>query len=88
MSYTEFTRTISSIVRMGEPCTESVPALLGAAHYAMGDPAPDIALCANCRGDTDTTAARARYIRGAHRGLARPSRGLALARRPFEQSGT
>lgn len=64
----EFTSTISSIVGTGEPCTESVPAAIAAAHYAKGDPALAIELCANARGDTDTTAAMAGGICGAFSG--------------------
>jgi ADP-ribosylglycohydrolase/sugar/nucleoside kinase (ribokinase family) len=64
----EFTRTISVVVGTGEPCTESVPAALAAAHYAKGDPAFAIELCANSRGDTDTTAAMAGGICGAFMG--------------------
>lgn len=64
----EFTRTISTVVGTGEPCTESVPAALAAAHFAKGDPALAIELCANARGDTDTTAAMAGGICGAYKG--------------------
>ena len=67
----EFTRTISSVVGTGEPCTESVPAALAAAHFAQGDPALAIELCANARGDTDTTAAMAGGICGAFSGWRR-----------------
>lgn len=64
----EFTTTLSEIVGTGEPCTESVPAAIAAAHYAKGNPALAIELCANSRGDTDTTAAMAGAICGAYRG--------------------
>jgi len=64
----EFARTISVVVGTGEPCTESVPAAIAAAHFAKGDPALAIELCANSRGDTDTTAAMAGGICGAYRG--------------------
>lgn len=63
-----FTRDISTIVGTGEPCTESVPAAIAAAHFAKGDPALAIELCANSRGDTDTTAAMAGGICGAYLG--------------------
>ncbi len=66
----EFTETISRVVGTGEPCTESVPAAIAAAHFAKGDPAFAIELCANSRGDTDTTAAMAGGICGAYRGYA------------------
>jgi ADP-ribosylglycohydrolase/sugar/nucleoside kinase (ribokinase family) len=61
----EFTETISLVVGTGEPCTESVPAAIAAAHFARGNPALAIELCANARGDTDTTAAMAGGICGA-----------------------
>ncbi len=64
----EFTETISLVVGTGEPCTESVPAAIAAAHYARGNPALAIELCANARGDTDTTAAMAGGICGAFMG--------------------
>lgn len=64
----EFTTTLSETVGTGEPCTESVPAAIACAHYAKGDPALAIELCANSRGDTDTTAAMAGAICGAYRG--------------------
>lgn len=64
----EFTETISLVVGTGEPCTESVPAAIAAAHYAKGNPALAIELCANARGDTDTTAAMAGGICGAFAG--------------------
>jgi ADP-ribosylglycohydrolase/sugar/nucleoside kinase (ribokinase family) len=64
----EFAHTISVVVGTGEPCTESVPAAIAAAHFAKGDPALAIELCANARGDTDTTAAMAGGICGAYRG--------------------
>jgi len=64
----EFTETISLVVGTGEPCTESVPAAIAAAHFARGNPALAIELCANARGDTDTTAAMAGGICGAFAG--------------------
>lgn len=64
----EFTTTISRVVGTGEPCTESVPAAIAAAHFARGNPALAIELCANARGDTDTTAAMAGGICGAYAG--------------------
>lgn len=64
----EFTETISLVVGTGEPCTESVPAAIAAAHFARGNPALAIELCANSRGDTDTTAAMAGGICGAFAG--------------------
>lgn len=66
----EFTTTLSEVVGTGEPCTESVPAAIAAAHFANGDPALAIELCANSRGDTDTTAAMAGAICGAYSGHA------------------
>jgi ADP-ribosylglycohydrolase/sugar/nucleoside kinase (ribokinase family) len=65
----EFTETISLVVGTGEPCTESVPAAIAAAHFAGGNPALAIELCANSRGDTDTTAAMAGGICGAFAGF-------------------
>lgn len=64
----EFARTISLVVGTGEPCTESVPAAIAAAHFAKGDPALAIESAANARGDTDTTAAMAGGICGAFAG--------------------
>jgi len=64
----EFTQVISQVVGTGEPCTESVPAAIAAAHFAKGDPRLAIELCANTRGDTDTTAAMAGGICGAFAG--------------------
>lgn len=64
----EFTTTISLVVGTGEPCTESVPAAIAAAHFAKGNPKLAIELCANSRGDTDTTAAMAGGICGAFQG--------------------
>ena len=68
VSAREFATTISRVVGTGEPCTESVPAAIAAAHFAKGDPAVAIELCANARGDTDTTAAMAGGICGAFSG--------------------
>jgi len=67
-SAADFAKTISIVVGTGEPCTESVPAAIAAAHFAKGDPALAIEICANSRGDTDTTAAMAGGICGAYMG--------------------
>ncbi len=59
---------ISELIGAGEPVTESVPAAFAAASWASCDPRRAILLAANCRGDTDTVAAMAGALSGAHSG--------------------
>ncbi len=61
---------ISELIGAGEPVTESVPAAFAAVTYAHCDPRRAILLAANCRGDTDTIAAMAGALSGAHSGAA------------------
>jgi ADP-ribosylglycohydrolase len=67
-SKTEVAALMSEIVGTGEPSTESVPAAIGIADYASGDPHLAIEISGNLRGDTDTIAAMAGAVCGAYAG--------------------
>jgi len=67
-SKTEVATLMSEIIGTGEPCTESVPAAIGIADYAQGDPQLAIEIAGNLRGDTDTIAAMAGAVCGAYAG--------------------
>jgi ADP-ribosylglycohydrolase len=67
-SKAEVATLMSEIVGAGEPTTESVPAALGIADYARGDPHLAIEIAGNLRGDTDTVAAMAGAVCGAFAG--------------------
>jgi len=64
----EVATLMSEIVGAGEPSTESVPAAIGIADYAKGDPHLAIEISGNLRGDTDTVAAMAGALCGAYAG--------------------
>lgn len=64
----EMARFMSEIVGAGEPTTESVPAAIGIADFAKGDPRLAIEISGNLRGDTDTVAAMAGAVCGAFAG--------------------
>src|SRR5579875_1856673 len=67
-SQDQATELISDLIGAGEPVIESVPAAFAAAAWAGCDPGRAILLAANCRGDTDTVAAIAGALSGAHSG--------------------
>ncbi len=67
-SKAEVATLMSEVIGAGEPCTESVPAALGIADYAQGDPHLAIEISGNLRGDTDTIAAMAGAVCGAYSG--------------------
>jgi ADP-ribosylglycohydrolase len=67
-SKTEMAGFMSEIVGAGEPSTESVPAAIGIADFACGDPHLAIEISGNLRGDTDTVAAMAGAVCGAYAG--------------------
>lgn len=67
-SKTEVAALISESVGAGEPSTESVPAAIGIADFAAGDPHLAIEISGNLRGDTDTIAAMAGAVCGAYAG--------------------
>lgn len=60
---------ISKLIGAGEPCAETLPAAIGIADFAGGDPALAIEIAGNLRGDTDTIAAIAGAICGAYAGI-------------------
>lgn len=64
----EVATLMSEIVGAGEATTESVPAAIGIADYAKGDPQLAIEIAGNLRGDTDTVAAMAGAVCGAFAG--------------------
>ena len=67
-SKSEVATLMSETVGAGEPTTESVPAAIGIADYARGDPYLAIEISGNLRGDTDTIAAMAGAVCGAYAG--------------------
>jgi len=67
-SKTEVATLMSEIIGAGEPSTESVPAAIGIADYARGDPQLAIEISGNLRGDTDTIAAMSGAVCGAFAG--------------------
>ncbi|MBM7044757.1 PfkB family carbohydrate kinase [Rhizobium lusitanum] len=64
----ELARLMSEVVGAGEPTTESVPAAIGIADFARGNPTLAIEIAGNLRGDTDTVAAMAGAVCGAFAG--------------------
>ena len=60
---------LSDIIGTGEPTTETIPTAIAIAEYCKGDPAKTIEIAGNLRGDTDTIAAIAGAICGAHAGI-------------------
>lgn len=64
----EIARLMSEVVGAGEPTTESVPAAIGIADFARGNPALAIEIAGNLRGDTDTVGAMAGAVCGAFAG--------------------
>lgn len=67
-SEVEVAELLSDVIGMGEATPETVPAAFAAVHYAQCNPAVAIRIAGNARGDTDTVAAIAGAMAGAHAG--------------------